>query len=201
MVLGWYTPLCFSVNNIFHFRLYIFWRTLLALLVSPVSVISDSVGPGTFFAETCDSFSVFVLSAWSSFVWNLLHIFLMVRKITTLFVQLHITACFQVIAFDAYRNRSTLKAGAVVGLHLTAGFLVGSFYFKASQLFCMTWWTSYRPSWTRWMVAACCRCLWFSLLLLLLLQECLPLFHNPIIEATSEQVPRSRSAYAGQAYV
>jgi len=46
------------------------------------------IGPGTFYADACPDFSVFVLSAWLSFCFNILHIQLML------------------LAFDAYRRKS-----------------------------------------------------------------------------------------------
>jgi hypothetical protein len=66
------------------------------------SVLAASTGPGTLFAESCASMSVFVLSACLAFLFIFLHVSLMV------------------VAFDAFRRHDLRRVGYVWGFHLIA---------------------------------------------------------------------------------
>lgn len=69
------------------------------------TLISNSAGAGTLFADNCPQFSTFVVSSWLAAGFGILHMLLMV------------------IALDGYRNKSTLKLGIVFILHLGANLL------------------------------------------------------------------------------
>lgn len=64
------------------------------------TIVFNSLGPGTFFADTCPDFSVFVLSAWLAFCFGILHMELMI------------------LAFDAYRRKSWPRIVFFIILHL-----------------------------------------------------------------------------------
>lgn len=72
-------------------------------------ILSNALGPGTFFADTCPHFSTFVVTAWLSFSFGILHILLMI------------------IAFDAFRRRSIVKCVILCLLHMAAACSVLNF--------------------------------------------------------------------------
>jgi len=69
------------------------------------SILWESTGPGTLFLQNCSGTNVFVLSAFMSLCWVLLHI------------------SWSVIAFEAFRLRNWLRVGFVVATHLGASLL------------------------------------------------------------------------------
>lgn len=69
------------------------------------TLISYSIGPGTFFADTCPEYSVFVVTSWMACAYGIIHMLLMV------------------IAFDAFRQSSIFKFLLVFTMHLGADFL------------------------------------------------------------------------------
>jgi len=64
------------------------------------TIVSNSLGPGTVFADTCPHFSTFVSASGSALLFSILHLFLMI------------------IAFEGYRLKQMLQIAAVVLLHL-----------------------------------------------------------------------------------
>jgi hypothetical protein len=66
------------------------------------SILSNALGPGTLFADTCPYFSTFVVSAWTACFFGFLHVLLMV------------------IAFDALRRKVARRMTLHVLLHTLA---------------------------------------------------------------------------------
>jgi len=73
--------------------------------ITYVSVLWDSLGPGTAFSPSCPTVSLFLLSALYSLFFILFHIF------------------WAVLSFDAYRKSNWKMIGAVAGSHLVASLL------------------------------------------------------------------------------
>lgn len=69
------------------------------------SLLSNSLGPAALFSSQCNFFSTFYIAAWNSFLFSLLHVFLMI------------------IAFDAFRTRSLVKYCLMGFYHLSASLL------------------------------------------------------------------------------
>jgi len=70
--------------------------------ITYVSVLWESMGPGSYFSPSCPSVSIFPLSAVYAFCFILLHTF------------------WYIIAFFAFKEKSYWKIGAVVGTHFMA---------------------------------------------------------------------------------
>lgn len=70
------------------------------------TIASNSLGPGTLFADTCPHFSTFVNIAWSSLLFGILHVLLMI------------------IAFEGYRGDKRVLIVAVIFIHLAADVLI-----------------------------------------------------------------------------
>lgn len=69
------------------------------------SILGSALGPGALFSDYCPQMSTFVLSAWMSFCFGIMHIFWMI------------------LAFDAYRESSRAKLIVVIGSHLAAALM------------------------------------------------------------------------------
>jgi len=73
--------------------------------ISYISILWESLGPGTYFTSSCPSISVFVLSSLFSFCFIMFHIL------------------WSLVGFDGYRERNFKKMGSVVACHFLASFI------------------------------------------------------------------------------
>jgi anterior pharynx defective protein 1 len=74
-------------------------------LITYISILWESTGPGTYMSPSCPSISLFLLSSIYSLFFVLFHIF------------------WAILSFDSWRKRDWKKLGAVAGTHLVASLL------------------------------------------------------------------------------
>jgi len=74
-------------------------------MITYVSILWEAIGPGSYFAPSCPSVNIFILSALHAFIFILLHVL------------------WSIVAFDGYRTGSKLQMGLTVTCHYVASIL------------------------------------------------------------------------------